>query len=81
MPINLVPVEDISEPAKSHALTSIADSGDANFIQAMLNAPYLYDFYFNSFVQNVLFRSQGIITPRLGLMLRYRLAQLHLCGH
>ena len=79
MGLRLIPVDELKEPYRSRALSSIESSGDALFLQTAMNASHMVDWYYFGFYPEIFDR--GIVAARIKELCRFRLAQLHLCGH
>ncbi len=79
MGLRLIPVDELKEPYRSRAQSAIEASGDALFLQTAMNAPHMVDWYYFGFYPEIFDR--GIVPARIKELCRFRLAQLHLCGH
>lgn len=79
MGLRQIPVEELAEPYRSRAEKSIEMSGDALFYTTALNAPHMVDFYYGKFYPEIF--NAGTVPARTKELVRFRLAQLHLCGH
>jgi AhpD family alkylhydroperoxidase len=79
MTLRELPLEEIAEPYRSVAERSIFMSGDALYYRTLMNVPWLVDFFYGGFYPDVFYG--GEVPTRIKELARFRLAQLHVCGH
>ena len=78
MLINAVPREEMSEDLQSVYDHLAATAGDTKFAQAGANSPGVFDWWTNSFYEQ-LYRS-GRVDPRINEIVRMRLSKAHGCA-